>query len=146
MQLLLTIVIIICSFRFQTVVDATTKVFTSAASNQGPSLLSVAREVEEFALNIYAEIHLNDTNKTLTFEKDALSGYRQQQLRLRHHHHHHHQRRHRYHHLHHDLHHRHRSSPPPPPPPKHFRVKGARPSACAFVSWPSNLTTVSLLL
>ena len=68
------IVIIICFFRFQMVLDATTKVFTSAASNQGPSLLSVAREVEEFALR-YAEIHLNDTNKTLTFETDALGGY-----------------------------------------------------------------------
>ena len=55
------------------VLDATTKVFTSAASNQGPSLLSVAREVEDFALR-YAETHLKDTNETLTFEKDALGG------------------------------------------------------------------------
>ena len=56
------------------VLDATTKVFTSAASNQGPSLLSATREVEEFALR-FAEIHLNDTNETLTLEKDALGGW-----------------------------------------------------------------------
>ena len=56
------------------VLDATTKVFTSAASNQGPSLLLVAREFEDFALR-FAEIHLNDPNKTLTFEKDALGGW-----------------------------------------------------------------------
>ena len=74
MQLLfIVIVIIICSFRFQMMLDATTKVFTSAASNQGTTLLSVAREVEDFALR-FADIHLKDTNKTLTFEKDALGG------------------------------------------------------------------------
>ena len=67
-------VIIICFFRFQMVLDATTKVFTSAASIQGPSLLSVAREFEEFALK-YAEIHLKDTKKTLTFETNALGGW-----------------------------------------------------------------------
>ena len=75
MQLLfIVIVIIICFFLLQMVLDATTKVFTSAASNQGPSLLSVAREVEDFALR-YAETHLNDINKTLTFETDALGGW-----------------------------------------------------------------------
>ena len=55
------------------VLDATTKVFTSAASNQGPFLLSVAREFEDFALR-YAETHLNDSNETLTFETNALGG------------------------------------------------------------------------
>ena len=82
MQLLfIIIVVIICSFRFQMVLDATTKVFTSAASNQGPSLLSVAREVEDFALR-YAETQLNDTNKTLAFEKGALGGWLFQTIKI----------------------------------------------------------------
>ena len=82
MQLLfIVIVVIICSFRFQTLLHATTKVFTSAASNQGPSLLSVAREVEDFALR-FAEIHLKDTNETLTFEKDALGGWLFQTIKI----------------------------------------------------------------
>ena len=47
-----------------------TELLNRVGTNQGPLLLSAGREVEDFALR-YAEIHLNDPNKALTFRKDA---------------------------------------------------------------------------
>ena len=61
--------------------DKATEVSTKAGSNEGPSLLSAAREIEEFALR-YAETHLNDTIKILTFEKDALGGWLFQTIQI----------------------------------------------------------------